>query len=288
MSRQTEYSRETLHYISKYKNLNAVIHAGDLSYADFVQERWDSWGEMIQPVAARVPWMVAPGNHEIEPTMGFHTFLAYQSRFHMPSSQSRSNAGNLYYSFDIGMVHFIILTPYSLSMKHSPQYQRLIQDLVKVDRDVTPWIFVVMHGPWYNSNRAHQNILEPQHRMKYNMEDLLYQHRVDAVFAGTPSIHDTISILGHVHAYERTHPVYQGEMNAQAPHYIVVGDAGNREGLAKEFLMPKPKWSAFRRGRYGYGYLVVQNETDARFEWHEDDKTTSDCVDSVWIHRERI
>ena len=29
--------------------------------------------------------------------------------------------------------------------------------------------------------------------------------------------------------------------------YIVIGDGGNREGLADKYLDPQPEWSAFRR-----------------------------------------
>ncbi|KAF5185777.1 Purple acid phosphatase, partial [Thalictrum thalictroides] len=63
-------------------------------------------------------------------------------------------------------------------------------DLAKIDRNRTPWIVVLIHVPWYNSNTAHQGEDESE-GMKKAMEDLLYGARVDVVFAG------------HVHAYER-------------------------------------------------------------------------------------
>ena len=72
----------------------------------------------------------------------------------------------------------------------SAQYKWLVGDLKKVDRVKTPWIVVLVHAPWYNSNTAHQDEAEST-GMKAAMEDLLYQARVDVVFAG------------HVHAYER-------------------------------------------------------------------------------------
>lgn len=48
-----------------------------------------------------------------------------------------------------------------------------------------------------------------------------YEHRVDVVFAG------------HVHAYERTYPVYGGQRatsNSGHKIDINIGDGGNREG----------------------------------------------------------
>lgn len=62
-------------------------------------------------------------------------------------------------------------------------------DLLKVDRRRTPWLVVLFHVPWYNSNRAHQGEGDD---MMSSMEHLLYAAGVDIVFTG------------HVHAYERT------------------------------------------------------------------------------------
>lgn len=215
--------------------------------------------------------MVAPGNHEIEPTHSLKPFVAYQARFRMPHRESRATAGNLYYSFDVGMVHVIVLTPYSMYHHESAQYKWLKQDLKRMDRNVTPWVIVMMHAPWYNSNTAHQSLMEPQWLMKKSMESILYRYHVDLVLSG------------HVHAYERSHPVFKGKLNPAAPRYIVIGDAGNREGLAKKYIDPQPHWSAFRRGRYGYGILKVSNATHALFEWHEDEETANHIPDAFWL-----
>ncbi|XVF55690.1 hypothetical protein PTKIN_Ptkin06aG0057100 [Pterospermum kingtungense] len=36
------------------------------------------------------------------------------------------------------------------------QYKWLVSDLGKVDRKKTPWIIVLLHAPWYNTNLAHK------------------------------------------------------------------------------------------------------------------------------------
>lgn len=41
-----------------------VLVAGDLSYANGDQPVWDTWFDQIEPLAAAVPMMAAPGNHE--------------------------------------------------------------------------------------------------------------------------------------------------------------------------------------------------------------------------------
>lgn len=62
-------------------------------------------------------------------------------------------------------------------------------DLAKVDREKTPWLLVLLHAPWYNSNWAHQG---EGYGMMAAMEPLLYAAGVDILLAG------------HVHAYERS------------------------------------------------------------------------------------
>ena len=165
--------------------LSAILHAGDLSYADFNQTRWDTWGRLVSPLAATVPYMVCPGNHEIEVNDQVNLpFVAYQNRFQMPFRESGATGGNLYYSFTLGLVHFIFLTPYAPSHSHSDQYRWLLQNVQNVNRRETPWIIVIMHAPWYNSNIAHQDIQEPQYEMKENMEPLFMEYKIDLVFAG--------------------------------------------------------------------------------------------------------
>lgn len=115
----------------------------------------------------------------------------------MPHEESESDS-NLYYSFNVAGVHVIMLGSYTYFDPASSQYKWLQADLAKVDRGRTPWVVVIIHAPWYNSNEAHQG--EPESiEMKSSMEELLYNGRVDLVFAG------------HVHAYERfvspPHPV---------------------------------------------------------------------------------
>ena len=73
-----------------------VIHCGDISYANKYraggdklawakQEIWDTWGVMVEPITRKVPYMVSPGNHELDmydSTMENNTI--YSKRFIMP------------------------------------------------------------------------------------------------------------------------------------------------------------------------------------------------------------
>lgn len=62
--------------------------------------------------------MVIEGNHEIEEQVEKKTFAAYSSRFAFPSKESGS-ASTLYYSFNAGGIHFIMLGAYTAYNKSS-------------------------------------------------------------------------------------------------------------------------------------------------------------------------
>lgn len=50
--------------------------------------------------------------------------------------------------------------------------------------------------------------------------------------------------------------------------HIVIGDGGNREGLADVYDEPQPEWSAYREASYGSGTLDLLNSTHALWRWH--------------------
>ncbi|KAL0410091.1 UNVERIFIED_CONTAM: putative purple acid phosphatase 20 [Sesamum latifolium] len=141
---QTEWTSSTLIHIAK-SSYDVLLLPGDLSYADMYQPSWDTFGQLVQPLASNRPWMVTQGNHEDEkiPAIHHEGFTSYNARW----------------------------------------YRWLQADLRKVDRRKTPWLIALIHAPWYNSNEAHQGEYQSV-GMKTAMEDLLYRARVDAVFAG--------------------------------------------------------------------------------------------------------
>lgn len=296
---QTIDSEQTLNHMSNNKNIQLILHAGDLSYADCNQQLWDSYGELIEPLASRVPWMVGPGNHELEITNDNKFYLSFEARYNMPQIkvaefgpitippkyhdddqhlpyccssvfQSVYNYGNSFYSFETASAHVIFLNPYSTTNPDSVQYKWLEDDLKSVNRKVTPWLIVVMHCPWYSSNVDHygeqQTVL-----MRDYMEDLFYKYRVN------------IALMGHVHAYERTHPVYKNKTDDFATVYVTVGDGGNLEGHARKYY-EQPEWSAFRNGTdYGFGTITLLNPNKLQWKWFRNQDRQLVYRDSVII-----
>jgi len=247
---QTPVSNSSMHLLSGLKP-DVVLLTGDLSYADGYYPRWDSFGIMFEPLGSQVPVMSCPGNHEYGSA---EAYKSYNVRYPMPFAQSGSSDPN-YWSRDIGPMHVVSLNSYASSKPGSYQYKWLSQDLKSFDRQKTPWLFVIMHAPWYNSNLGHYGEAKV---MMEHLEEMFFEHGVNLVLAG------------HVHSFERTWPVYKNQTNSCGPTYINIGDGGNREGPYSHWLPfenEEKAWSAFRQGAFGIGDLKIMNDTHAFFTW---------------------
>jgi len=280
---QTNVSALNMEYLLHDVNPDLVLLAGDLSYADAFQQRWDTWGRLMEPLMSHKLSLFCNADHELN--VGNEQNIGYLFRYPAPFEESNSPSFE-YYSYKTGPLHIIALGSYTVFNHSSVQYRWLEQELARIDRRRTPWVLVMLHVPWYCSNFVHigEGLL-----MRESMEPLLYKYGVDIV------------LTGHVHAYERTFPVYQNETNSCGPVHFDLGDAGNREGAYTDWLMPQPSWSAFREASFGVGKLVIYNETHAYYEWHrvacEDTNATHcatkgdnsaqryDISDTTWVIR---
>jgi predicted phosphodiesterase len=277
---QFAHSEETLYHLiqKNARDISAVMLAGDLAYSEGDHHRWDTFMDFLDdyPIAASVPLMVCPGNHDIDKAASGHEiFEAYESRFRMPRIQSAKKApirvdgllnmdsppyplpydyGNAYYSFTWGPARYVVLNSYSAMGPGSIMYNWLVSELEAVDRTVTPWLFVMYHCPIYNTFREHQRDTQII-QTREHLEPLFIQYKVNIIFNG------------HVHAYLRTVPVARNVPTRTGPIHIVMG-AGGRDAKA-DFLADDPEvWVATRDATiYGYGLLEIYNSTHLRWDW---------------------
>jgi len=239
---------------------SAVIFPGDISYADGYGDAWDTYGRLSEFLWESVPAAYGVGNHEY----ANEQFVHYTPRYPVPTKHTGSN---LWYSFEAGMAHVIMLCSYCVVTPGSPQHQFLQQDLASIDRRRTPWVVVSDHVPWYSSNGIHP-MTEAAPYLDC-VEDLLHIYKVDIVFSG------------HVHAYERTVGVYKGNADCDGPVYVTIGDGGNHEGPECPWIADIPAWSAFREFSFGHGILDIHNRTHALWTWHrnqDNERTVADRV----------
>lgn len=199
------------------------------------------------------------------------SFAAYNFRYgqYLPYTQSGSSE-SFYYSFEVGGAHWIMLGSYTDFETGSPQLEWLAKDLASVDRTRTPWLFAAVHAPWYNSNTAHYNETS-EYYFRKSAESMLKDAKLDVMFAG------------HVHAYERSYPVFNNELDNCGPIYITIGDGGNAEGLASGWVSPQPQWSAFREASFGHGELVLTNSSVAKWTWHRNQDDEDVTVDELYF-----
>lgn len=309
---QTENSSITARHIWQAVHqdehpVTQLMIAGDMPYSHSNPYRWKSFFKIHEPLLRSTLLHVETGNHEIEcDTRNLNVFTMYEHFFRVPNRlkpaemmpisdeyrktlwdgkcsapsvfHARYNYGNSFYAYKHGLAKFIMLNTYTDSRPGSPQYHFLQQELQATQRTRTdtPWLIVVFHAPIYNTFIDHQNEANSI-RMREHLEPLFFKYQVNFI------------VSGHVHAYMRTHPVYNDTVVPEAPIYLTLGAGGNEEGHAQGFVNPrKEPWVAKRDiSEFGYGKMFLRNATHARFSWVRDDETiTMGVHDEVWLENQ--
>ncbi|ETW07354.1 hypothetical protein H310_01890 [Aphanomyces invadans] len=270
------------------RNYQAVLHVGDMSYADSVGYVWEQFMTLIEPVASQVPYMVSVGNHEycyldstkaVDISGETKTFYADKPkasskgecavptvhRFNVPDNGNKV----FWYSFDAGLAHHVVLSSEHDFNAGSRLRTWLEADLAAVDRSSRPWLFVHFHRSMYVSmdgTASYTNVLRP------SLEPVLKKYGVDVFFSG------------HTHAYERSCPVYNqvcvsgANGEAKGTVHVMIGSGG--KALDPEPWLPQP-WSAKTFREYGYGRFHVKNATHAQVEYVLN--SNGSVADSAWI-----
>jgi hypothetical protein len=295
--------------------INLTVHVGDISYADdsnigilepssgsSYENVYDYFQESIAPVAAHVPYMVAPGNHDVScKAIGDNgcpkqqrNFTAFRKRFIMPSAPSGAldkqgrPVENMWYSFDVGGVHFVSIST-ETDFPHAPtnpttiigggagggfgdQLAWLRKDLNKA-RSVNSTRFIVVYGhrPWYSTVTADWPFLAPL-RVQDAFEPLFREARVD------------LYICGHKHLYERTVSAFDGERNDNdGTVQVINGAAGNNEGLQSGKGVGGLIVSANYED-HGFGSIEVIGD---RLRWRYWLSETGDVYDEFFLESRR-
>ncbi|KAL6601233.1 hypothetical protein ACP70R_044453 [Stipagrostis hirtigluma subsp. patula] len=279
--------------IKDLPNYDAVFHIGDLSYANGFLAQWDQFAAQIEPIASKVPYMVASGNHErtYQDTGGFYNGndsrgecgVPAETYFYVPAA----NRGKFWYAADYGMFRFCVGDTEHDWRPGSEQHAFLDGCFAAADRKHQPWLVFAAHRPLgYSSNdfyAAEGTFSEPMGRA---LQALWQRHRVD------------LAVYGHVHNYERTCPVYEstctdgrkakdddkGGSGSSSSYsgtvggtiHVVAGTGGAKlRGYAAGAW---PQWSVARDESYGYVKLTAESHATLRVEFiHSDDGAAHDA-----------
>jgi hypothetical protein len=257
----TEQAHATVEHV-QHLAPDFVVHAGDLAYAEGDPAVWQQWFAMVEPVAARVPWVTALGNHETytgpeegpvaPPRRVEHSPLEvafYLQRFGLPGNEK-------WFSFDWGGAHIVALDTYTEDWGQGypdAEVAWLRQDL-DAHADAA-WSIVFLHETPYSSEAYADGTFYGGDRVREAFFPVLEAHGVDLLIAG------------HVHNYERTFPMRGGEPTRTDPGpyregdgLVVLTTGGGGRSLYDEWKEPAPAWSAKRAAVYEVALVDVSPE----------------------------
>lgn len=307
---------------------DAFLLVGDLAYdlQDLRGRRASRFLSALQPVAARVPLLVLPGNHEA----GAWNFSHYRRLFAMPGARGSES---LYWSLDLGPLH---LTAYNTEVFFWPQWfgeahMRRMRDWMAADlaaaaanRGATPWIVVAGHRPMYCAARsARGGGCDAEHEASrrglptvcphdnpracrrvrgrgLDVEQLLFSFGVD------------LAVFGHVHCYERyaptfNHTVRHGPrssfhryLNPRATAHVTTGAGGNKEMRVGPEPPPRgpcahsAPWCVFQSGHApgarqsaDYSHSRLTVHNASHLCWQQVSATLGGVIDNWWLVQER-
>lgn len=211
---------------------NFQLHVGDIVGTGGKKHEWtDEFFRPSHALMGRVPTFPLLGNHEDDA----HWFYDY---FALPMPK-------YYYTFRFGNAQFFLIDTNRSVAEGSEQWQWLDREL---GSSQAKWKIVAHHHPVYSSDendhgdtyRSTSTWAKPEHQ---NLARLYERHNVDLVFNG------------HIHLYERSHPIRNGRFDPTGVRYITTGGSGgNLEAFA-----PSRTWF-FAHGRvvHHYCYVVMQ------------------------------
>jgi hypothetical protein len=229
--------------VSLVAALKPAFHllAGDLAYATplglkapdvtgFHPSQWNDYLDINgQTGSHSIPWMASVGAHEVEP-LGDHGYAGFVTR--IPQHYAKSSGSPVVHAYKYGNVAFIHLDGNDLSAQETinngytkgAQTRWLTSKLAEyraAGSDVD-FIVVVTCCCCYSTNRNHGS----DGGLRSVWGPLFDKYEVDLV------------ISGHVHAYERTHPMRAGQPTRIVPSggtvhpatdgttYVCVGGGG--------------------------------------------------------------
>lgn len=202
---------------------------GDLVGTGGNKKHWtnDFFGSM-RPLFDRVPLIPVLGNHEGDARL-------YYDYMSVPEPE-------YWYKFSYGPAEFFVVDSNRDVGPNSEQFKWLERELAA---STAKWKFVAHHHPPYSSDEDDfGNLWEGQStrgdiRLRAIVK-LYEKYNVDVVWTG------------HIHSYERTWPIINGQAAEKGPVYIVCGGGG---GGLETHGPTRPEFS--KRIRHGHHYCVV-------------------------------
>lgn len=176
-----------------------LLFSGDAVTVGSIQNEWESFFDVGEPLFATTPVISTHGNHDVNA-------INYYAQFAMPGDEE-------HFGFDYGAAHVTVAndSPVLVADLVGPIARFLDDDLAA--NPTAPWKLVTHHRPAYSASLNHGS----DTTLQAEWVPIFDRHRVDLV------------LNGHDHDYERTHPLRGGQLGATPADgtiYVVSGGAG--------------------------------------------------------------
>ncbi|EER00438.1 conserved hypothetical protein [Perkinsus marinus ATCC 50983] len=194
-----------LSHMRQNDRIRLSIIYGDLAYANGFSTVWDQFGaEAEHNFGMKQPLVTSVGNHEYVSSDNPHGWYPPFGNYDFPDSGGEcgvpfthrypvgSEEAKYWYSFDYGLVHYVMISTEHNYLNGSDQHKWLEDDLANVDRNKTPWVIVTGHRPMYTSCALDKFNGDIAEELKSNVAPLFKKYNVSIYFTG------------HIHAYTRT------------------------------------------------------------------------------------
>ncbi|KAL4464156.1 hypothetical protein ABPG74_006093 [Tetrahymena malaccensis] len=281
------FGQDNLKIIKKFINderekFVSIIGGGDYAY-DFNDDSGQRGANFLKETEflfSSIPFTSVAGNHELWYNMSY-----YKSLYRNPSYQYTQSD---YYTLSFGNLIMIGLNTNRFAFDSNkkfigmeqPFFNQMLDWLNKTLNWASQnyqWIIVYSHQNIHcfedypqSSCYGRQDIVAP-------LEDLLVQYKVD------------IYICGHIHAYERVHPLYKGKKqfeendqckgknctlykSVKAPVYVIDGTSGTNHYFPQDSgYKGSEEFTVTTDASLGFSSITVKNNTHLLFEHYSSD-----------------
>ena len=221
---------------------NLVLHAGDLVGTGTSKADWTGhFFPHMQPLIGYVPLMPVLGNHE-QDAEHYYRYMA------LPEPER-------WYSFEYGDAAFFMIDG-NRSLEDSSAQLEWLEEALSASRAL--WKFAVLHQPPYTSDSddygdthfttSHRG--DPNAR---NIAKLLERYGVDLCFSG------------HVHDYERTFPIREGEVSHHEHGGVIYVTTAGGGGHLEDFD-PVNTDFGHKKARYHHLVYLAVNGHELEFQ----------------------
>ena len=224
---------------------NFLVIPGDLVDDGPIKNQWvNEFFASMNPLISRVPFYPVLGNHERNADY-------YYRYMDLPAPE-------YYYSFQYGNAMFFMLDSNKKVDEESEQYQWLekqlqtLQEREKAGTSEVTWKFVSYHHPSYSSDEDDYGNLWKGKSTWGDMRirpltKLFDRYAMDVVWNG------------HIHSYERTWPILNGNVSEDSGTvYMVTGGGGG--GLEQAGPIRPPFQNNVRRGHH-FVFVAINGNT---------------------------